>query len=402
MSHRPSALFQLVSEQTMPNVLAALALEPEHITLLHTPRTAPQASWINHALRLAGLQFEIDLRALSASPDVNETGTRVRTACEDALQAGLAPVVNITGGTKLMSIGAFAATISRDWPSIYVDTDNRRILQVGHHAPPELLRDGFAALSRAEAKLNVDVVAAAHGCEHVSSGEDPSPFVEFAEFLRMHPAEELTCHSAFKGIHTRGKPAELLAVLDCPLPQLRPAVSDRALAAGLLESRGESLFLACPTRATIERACQTGVDPADYFSATRPLQFAQAFFSGGWWEICVWHAARQSGAFRDLRWSVRFGTETDHLEEDIVAISGLNLAVFSCKRGGAGERLNRAFEEFVAASNRLGGTFAAKYFCVAMVIKDAQFVAVRSEAARLRVRLVNPANRLTPSSFVST
>ena len=172
MNRGPTALIQLVSEQTMPNVLAALALEPAQIILLHTPRTAPQAAWINHALRRAGLQFEIELRALSAAPNVNETGARVRTACEDANAAEFIPVVNITGGTKLMSIGAFAATLSRGWPSLYVDTDNRRILQVGHHAPPELLRDGFAALSRAEAKLNVDVVAAAHGCEHVSSGED--------------------------------------------------------------------------------------------------------------------------------------------------------------------------------------------------------------------------------------
>ena len=51
-------LVQLVSDQTMPNVLAALALEPAHITLLHTPRTEPQAAWINNALRRAGLVRE--------------------------------------------------------------------------------------------------------------------------------------------------------------------------------------------------------------------------------------------------------------------------------------------------------------------------------------------------------
>ncbi len=399
MNPSPSALIQLVSEQTMPNVLAALALEPAHITLLHTPRTAPQAGWINDALRRAGLRFEIDLRALSAAPEVNETGARVRAACEDLSAAGLRPVVNITGGTKLMSLGAFAATHSHGWASLYVDSDNRRFQQVGNHALPEPLRDGWAALSRAEARLDVDVAATAHGCAQVSAGEDPAPFLELAEHLRTHLADERACHDVFKDIKTRGKSAELLALLDSPLPPLPPAACELALAAGLLESRGGRLFLSCPTRADLERAGRQYVSRGEYFAATRPLQFAQGFLSGGWWEVCVWDAARKSGAFRDLRWSVRFGSDDDHMEEDIVGVSGLNLAVFSCKRGGTGDRLNRAFEEFVAASNRLGGTFAARFFCIAEPIKEARFAILRAEAARTRARLIGPASRLSPGSF---
>jgi hypothetical protein len=397
----PVALIQLVSEQTMPNVLAALALEPAHVTLLHTPRTAPQAAWINHALRRAGLKFEIELRPLSATPDVNESGTRVRTACEDALAGNLAPVVNITGGTKLMSIGAFAATIGPGWPSLYVDSENRRFLQVGKAVLPEPLRDGWAALTRAEKRLTVDVVAAAHGCDHVSPGEDPAPFLDLAEHLRTHPAEEAQCHAIFKNVDTRRKAVELLALLDEPLPNLPSGVVTRALAADLIEARGNAHFLRCPNRAALKEAARNRVNLDDLFAAARPLQFAQAFLSGGWWEVCVWHAARQSGAFLDLRWSVRFGPATDHLEEDIVGVAGLNLAVFSCKRGGDRNRLNRAFEEFIAAANRLGGPFAEKYFCVAMPINQAHFATVRAEADRIRARIVGPANRLAPSSFLA-
>lgn len=401
MTPARTALIQLVSEQTMPNVLAALALEPAHITLLHTPRTAGQAGWINLALRRAGLKFEIELRLLSAAPDVAESGARIRTACEDALAAGLAPVVNITGGTKLMSIGAFAATIAPAWPALYVDSENRRFLQIGKTVLPDPLHDGWAALTRAEKRLNVDVVAAAHGCEHVSPGEDPAPFLELAEYLRTHPADEKQCHDVCKNIPTRGRPADLLATLDHPLPTLPAAVGTLALAAGLLEARGGAYFLRCSTRPMLEQALRTRLDLADLYAAARPIQFAQAFLSGGWWEVCIWHAARQAGIFRDLRWSVRFGTATDHLEEDLVGVSGLNLAVFSCKRGGERERLNRAFEEFVSAAHRLGGTFADKYFCVALPIKENQFAAVRAEATRVRARLLGPASRLTASSFMT-
>lgn len=402
MSAPHAALIQLVSEQTMPNVLAALALEPAHITLLHTPRTSPQAGWINDALRRAGLVFEVELKALSPAPDVNETGARVRTACEEATSAGLAPLVNITGGTKLMSIGAFAATIGPGWPALYVDTEHQRFLQVGNHVLPAPLRDGWAALTRAEKRLTVDVVAAAHGCEHVSPGEDPSPYVELAEHLRTHLADESRCHLVFSRIPSRGSPADLLAVLKQPLPDLPAAVTRLAVAAGLLETRSGAHFIHCPTRPVLEAATHKHLPLAERFAAARPLQFVQGFLAGGWWENSVWHAARQSGRFRDLRWSVRFGTATDHLEEDLVAVSGLNLAVFSCKRGGERERLTRAFEEFVGAAQRLGGHFAEKFFCVAIPINDAHFATVRSEADRVRARLVGPASRLSASSFAGT
>jgi hypothetical protein len=396
-----TALIQLVSEQTMPNVLAALALEPTTVTLLHSPRTAPQAAWIGQSLRRAGLNIELDLRALSVAPDVHETGARVRSACEDAVAAGMQPVVNITGGTKLMSIGAFAATIGPGWPSLYVDTENRRFLQTGKIALPEPLLDGWAALTRAERRITVDVIAAAHGCDQASAGEDPTPYLELAEYLRIHPAEEARCHDALRSISTRARPAELLALLDAPLPALPEAVVSRALAAGLLEARGASCYFACPTRDVIERATRTALSQAEIFAAIRPLQFVQAFLTGGWWEVCVWQAAKQSGSFRDLRWSARFGADADHIEEDVVGVSGLNLAVFSCKRGGHGDRLNRAFEEFVAASNRLGGTFAAKFFCVAKPLPQHLFASVRTEAERVRARIVGPADRLSPAVFVS-
>ncbi|HPO01308.1 MAG TPA: DUF1887 family CARF protein [Opitutaceae bacterium] len=395
-------LVQLVSDQTMPNVLAALALEPAHITLLHTPRTEPQAAWINNALRRAGLQFEAELRPLSTTPDVNETGAAVRTAAEAAVAASLAPVINITGGTKLMSLGAFAATHSQGWPALYVDSENRRFLQVGNHLLPEPLRDGWAALTRAEGRLNVDVVAAAHGCEHVSGGADPAPFLELAEYLRTHPQEESACHALFSPITTRGKPADLLATIGQPLPPLPSIIGELAVAAGLLQRSGDRVHLACPSRDTLERACREQITTKDLFAATRSVQFAQAFLSGGWWEVCVWHAARQSGAFRDLRWSVRFGSETDHLEEDLVGVAGLNLALFSCKRGGDGARLNRAFEEFVAAAQRLGGSFASKHFCVALPISQRHYATVRTEASRTRTRLIGPASRLNSASFATS
>jgi len=397
----PHALIQLVSEQTMPNVLAALALEPKCITLIHTRRTQDHAGWINRALQRAGLAYEVELRSLSAAPDIHEAGAMVRSVAEEAVAQGLTPVVNITGGTKLMSIGAFAATVKPGWASLYVDTENRRLLQAGGQHLPEALRDTYAALLRAEKRMNVDVMAAAHGCEQVSAGKHAEPYVELAEYLRRNPVIEQQCNAIMRDVLTRGFPKQVLSQVDKPFPSDFPAeVLRQAATVGLVEQWSDGTWhFSCPERDVLEQALCSTVPIQDIFAATEPVQFAHAFLSGAWWEVCVWNAARQSGHFRDLRWSVKFGSEVDHLEEDLVAVKGLSLAVFSCKRGGHGDRLNRAFEEFVSASNRLGGSFAEKYFCVAQAIRKDSFSAVQSQAARVHAKLIGPSEKLSSSSF---
>jgi hypothetical protein len=395
------ALIQLVSEETMPNVIAALALEPASITMLHTASTATEASWIKRAIRHAGLTQPIRSLPLSRAPDIMETAAKVCRTCKHALAIGLQPVVNINGGTKLMSIGAFAATIGPALSAIYVDTECRRFLQPGKVPIPESLRDGDAAFTRAELRLNVDVVAATHGHNQISAGEDPTPYIELAEYLRAHPAEEHYCHHVFAALSSNGPMVEQLAMLDRRLPELPAGLTRLALAAGLLETRGGCHYIACRTRETIESAIRSPLNSTEFFAATRSLQFPQTFLNGGWWEVCVWHAAKQSGTFRDLRWSVRFGSDINHTEEDVVGVKGPNLALFSCKRGGPGARLHRGFEEFVSAARRLGGPSTTKYFCVAAPTREAHMTQVREEAVRVRAKIVTPALRLTPDAFTA-
>jgi hypothetical protein len=398
----PLNLIQLVSEQTMQNVLPAIALRPARLILLHTPRTAVQCQWIAAALRRTGATFELQLIRLTAMPDIEETGAAVRQAIHAANAAGGDPLVNITGGTKLMSIGAFAATLGPRCPSFYVDTENRRFLDAGQVPAHPALADPWNLLQRAETSLNVDVVCAAHGIEHVTPGRDPLPFIALAEHLRLNPADEAACHAAYSLLNFRfHHAADVIAALDRPAPALPPAVEKLALEAGLLTSVAGTPHFTTPHRSALERWArgERWTDQTEFFTALQPLQFAQAFLSGGWWEVCVAHAAHQSGRFRDLRWSCEVGAPGDRVEEDLLGVDGFNLAVFSCKRGGKGDRLNRAFEEFVASARRLGGSFSGKFFCVAQPIARHSFALVQTGATRERVSLVGPSSRLSPSVF---
>lgn len=401
-SATPLTLIQLVSEQTMQNVLPALAMEPRSVVLLHTSRTARQCQWIAAALRKAGLEFEPRMIPLTEMPDSRETAARIRETIGEAVSSGFDPLVNFTGGTKLMSIGAFAATLGAKCPSFYVDTEHRKFIDGGHVPAHPIMADPWELLPKAEAKLSVDVICAAHGIEQISAGRDPSPYLELAEHLRRVPLEEAACHAAVKNLKTsRIKPADALDLIDRPLGSLPSRAADLAASAGLIEKQGKDWHLPSSSRAALKRFADGDrwSDIAEFHRALAPLQESQSMLAGGWWEVCVWEAARQSGRFRDLRWSVQLGAPSVAVEEDILAVDGFNLAIMSCKRGGEGGRLRRALEEFETAARHVGGAFASKFFCVAQPIAHRHFAAIQEEAAAARIHLIGPFERLSPARF---
>ena len=138
-----------------------------------------------------------------------------------------------------------------------------------------------------------------------------------------------------------------------------------------------------------------------FFEAIQHLQFAVGFLSGGWWEIAAVSAAEKSGRFRDIRWSVAAGERGfgGSLEEDIVAVDGVQIAYFSCKRGGARSKLTRQLEEMDASAKRLGGVFARKFFCVYLPPSPAIEKFLSRRADELRIRLLGPQDLANPNCF---
>jgi len=110
----------------------------------------------------------------------------------------------------------------------------------------------------------------------------------------------------------------------------------------------------------------------------------------------VLEAARSSGRFRDLHWSAEITRSGGHapIEEDILAVEDLNLAVFSCKRGGDRARLLRAFEELDSAARHLGGSFTRRYFAVAKFLAGSSFAEIKARAATSQTHLIGPAERM--------
>ena len=119
----------LVSEQTLPNYLGAIVpgAFPETLHLVVTSRMKERADILEKALQHRGYVVE---RYPLAATQPNEM-----MEVMESIYAKTGPdvAINVTGGTKIMALAAVDwAGIQDEHPFLfYVDTDNKKILQIG-------------------------------------------------------------------------------------------------------------------------------------------------------------------------------------------------------------------------------------------------------------------------------
>lgn len=385
MSNRIT-LIQLVSEQTMQNVLPILALRPHRTVHLATPKVANRCAWISRAAHHLNAIAEHDpeVITLTAMPSIPEVARVVLDVINGAKRDGFLPIVNFTGGTKLMSVGAFAAAGKCEVNSIYVDTENKVFVD-GHTAKTlgDLLGQDMS-LTSYQRQLTVNTIAVANGCGRVTDGERFEEYIDFGKYLLNDPVAEQELWSALdgsKGITPRGfEPRdrnELDAALVKPLA-VREQTGKMAMAAKLTEQRGGAFVL------------PSNLNKAEF-------QRIRGMLTGGWWEVVIADAVKCAGRFRDVRWGAYAGDRgpVGSMEEDVLAVDGVQIAYFSCKRGGGGSKLSRQLEEMNQSAERLGGRFVSKFFCVC--IRPAPQLYAR--AKQLNVRIITREDLVAGNPF---
>jgi len=420
---QPLALIQLVSEQTMQNLLPVLRLRPTALVHVATPKTAIRSEWIANAARQAGIKPKLKTISMRAMPSMQETFNEVREAIATARDAGQTPIVNFTGGTKLMSIGAYAAAFKQEHRtmSFYVDTEHE-LFSDGRTAPglTELMENdfSFSALRKA---LNVNMIAVANGRERVTGGQDWKPFLPLAQHLLDHSEEEQAVHHAIYGGSRNASGAFLargqtpnyaggwLKLLDQDLA-LPPTVLQLAVEAGLVRpsTHPEKCRLPDSTREEIQTLAdaQSTKQPVHDFShryanATLVPEKTINLLGGGWWEIIVAETAERSHLFRDLRWSATVGErQRADLEEDILGIDGVQIICISCKRGGVGQKLLSELEQLNNRAQSIGGHFTRRFLAIYLPLRGTLKKAIPQRAQALGIRILGPSDLAQPGAFV--
>jgi hypothetical protein len=400
---QPLALIQLVSEQTMPNLLAIIAIGPARVFHLATDFTISRATRIAEAAAIAGSEAEFEYIRLSGAPSIPETARAVNRAIAMARAQGHEPMVHFSGGTKLMSIGAFEAARAGGFTSFHLDTDHYQLIDGNTGPGLRTVAGDDLSLASLHPRITLDLIACANDCRLLSAGRDWQPYLPFANHLLAHPEEEREIHEALhgkRGIFPRGSvpttPEDWLKVLDQPFELPEQAA---AMAADLgLVRKDNVCLLPDGTReelAELTAARVSQIRLADYdrrrMAATEPMHEAIGLLTGGWWEVIVADAAFRCGRFHDLRWSVTAGIAArDGYEEDVLAVDGLQAVVVSCKRGSNVARILPHLAELDARARRIGGQSTRRFLALLHPPTPGTQSAVSQRARESGIRLLTP------------
>ena len=178
MPEKKICLIQLVSEETMQNLLPILALKPNSVVHISTTKTFRRSAWIVEGARQSNVTVIKKDVQLAEMPGIKNSFDAVNCAIREASALDQTSIVNFTGGTKLMSVGAYQAAMSNKADSIYVDTEHLQFIDGGTSSGlPEILKGDFSfnSLSRS---LRVNSIAVANGSQRVTGGKDWRPYFQ--------------------------------------------------------------------------------------------------------------------------------------------------------------------------------------------------------------------------------
>ena len=376
-----TTLIHIVSGETMQNLLPLLALRPERVIQIcsNDPRIKQIAANFENGARKAGSRAEFqtyDLKSQSPLPQ------EVRQAHKQLLPVFPGSIVNITGGTKLMSLGAYlGASEFHDTAILYCDTVNKQFVQVSRKTlPPSLPAfDSVASL------LTVAMVMAAQG-KDFREASFTAPLLAFGRTAWDLRTLYHGAISAWTGAirnsvpkrnnHIDDRPATLRQFLQTPLPPAGSTAAsdylDAAVEAGLLrvEPDGRAYFVAEPRRSSVERVSN--------------------LLDGAWLELAVADMARGGSRFADLHWSVvPEQNGEDYGETDLIAVDRekLNLAVISCKTSTERVSTLEHLSSWRDRARTLGGSHATGHLCLFRAKSPDQANALHAMGRKMNVHV---------------
>jgi len=380
-STAPTVLAHLVGEQTLPNLLAALAVRPARIVQIRSRGTAFNAPTTRLKSGLSTLLPQCEFHTLELAME-QPLPSDISTALTALAPAWQPTLLNLTGGTKLMSIGAHTWATAASCPSLYVDTTTGRFLSAGPHPLPTL--PNFSAVA---ATLTLDHVLAAYGVPAAhNSGHAPTA-AELAFGRAAATAWEtssVACARWIQNLRSTWLPAHgrstATSVRPVPIDAAATDLAEAAVAAGWAEIDTDGRFQPIASaHASIAARLQA---PAELIKQ----------LEGGWCELRAADLMLTSGRFSDLRWSVQApALEQIALgETDIIALDRQSLRpVFvSCK---SSTQFNKPLEHLFALRQRtvhFGGTFAESVLWIARVVHDEDHQRLVAWCRAAHVRLV--------------
>jgi hypothetical protein len=336
-------VIHLVSDQPMANLLPLMAIRPRHVIQIasNQPKFHKIASDLETAARIAGIVCTFEVLSL---PSDNPLPEEVSSVISRHISCPDSTIINATGGTKLMSTGAYLAAKQASCPVLYCDSQGKKFLSVAGEAFPFPIR----SFSEVAQELSLPIIMGAHGKapEHWkfdSASESEIAFGKDAWDIRNQAKSAFDSKRYGNPLRDffrqqNGRiPKQAQALLALSQANIMDAFQDHSPDQDVLR-----FFQAASQSGFLQQEAD-GFTIAPLPSEKRKhqshIEKIANILDGSWLELSVLSFALQSKRYRDLHWSVepsKAGTDNaDFGETDIVAVNipTASLEVISCKTG---------------------------------------------------------------------
>lgn len=351
-------LLQLLSAQTLQNLLPIIALQPERVVSLASRggflNTADAIKKAYNKLR----EKHIDLRAVEFLP-YEETASPTPGVQEAKLlalkYAEKYPdlYVNFTGATKMMSVGAYLVAKDRGLPTYYCDTQSGWIVAGGTGQEQEKVDIGpiFDL-------LDVEVILEAYGKslgKHWRSQLPTDAEIAFGKTaISLVQSQQPTFYKFIQTIRKSAEPGKHLPT--APNPSIE-AFLHQGVALGYLK-RGLTGLYELPFKSTYK----------DEWEKNNHKDHLLKQLDGSPFEYYVYDLVNRSNRYTSPLSNVEpVGDPISFGEVDIICVDKRDkgLACISCKGSNLGAQKLEHLESFAKRADNLGGSFSKKILCVA-------------------------------------
>lgn len=368
----------LVSEQPIPNLTTVLQFKPDTVVLLKTKEMVEKASFLEKVIKERGFDVHSEtIEAYDINNIINVSESLIKR-CRDCRVT-----LNITGGTKIGTLGTFQAFYTNDKEIFYVDTKDNKILSLSKGTEQTEIP--------IDVKISISDYLAVYGFEITSYVKDDS-YIYVRKDLTHYFAQTISSMPNFiPKLNFELHPYDE----NSPLPINASIPIDKNLHKLIVKLPGVALN------------GKNGIVISDHNSLM--------YLKGFWFEEYVYMIARSLNP-DEIKLNVKgnWVTKARHTpknEFDIMLSKGNRLFCISCKTanpdrkvgspkhhrffGGSSdedteEGIGRQFlYELVSLSDRALGLFGKRMLASARQIKDP---AVRERARILNVELVDGKN----------
>ena len=324
MNQTEIILIQLIGGQTIPNILPINIIRPNTVYNLCTDKTLQQGlrigKWIKN--KYMG-NIRDHLKKLTGTDLLNNT----RSTCTKLLEKykGKKIILNLTGGTKLMSIAMYQAAEQIESASvIYVDNDSEECMTRLKRAHWDT--GGTAEVPERASLSIIDMLEIGEQAPAYESIKDWHPLLPAAKAVQ-ELADKITTAGLTTNVSASNQNRKLLSKLR------KAALKDKEL----MES-----FAAAGCIFTQNSANE---------------EINTNFLGGMWWEVLVADYLERSGKYREVMCSVQtyISAECGITDVDVLATDGRTLTCFSCKRSL--KKPDSELSKHATRSRKLGGTY---------------------------------------------